>query len=468
MKVSFDAAKTKSISCTVNFVASDKLSTYNLPFLHDVHAKKGEAAIFRVDPTPIVVVGMGESSKVCAEDLRNAAGLAVRLIEHEEWLSVKIILPKFLAKDSEAAAIVQGMILGSYRFDRYKAEPKTAGLAELLFDEKEKAVEHAVHKAVVLAKATMMARDLSNEPPNVLRPSVLAEFVVEHFQESPAKVTVFAEDELVKHQMTGLLTVGKGSTHRPRFIEIRYESDPEKPLIALVGKGLTFDSGGISLKSGRDISDMRMDMAGSAAVIGAIDALVQLRVPCNVVGLIAAAENLPDAGSMLPGELIQYPNGVTVQVANTDAEGRLVLADALIYAQQLQATHVVDIATLTGAAAQALGFRYAAVFGHDDVVHDLQKAGDITGDYVWPFPMPLEYEEKLKSVYADISNIGKGSGGAITAALFLRRFVGETQAWAHVDMAGPMEAESTEGYRPAGATGYGVRILAQYVLDQNA
>ncbi len=468
MKVSFGIAKTHSVSCIVRFVASDKLSTYNLPFLNDVHAKKGGTAIFRVDTTPIVIVGMGDSTKVCVEDLRNAAGQAARLIEHEQWASASTVLPGFFTQDTEAAAIVEGMILGTYRFDRYKAQPTLRSLTELVFDEVDQTVEEAVHKAVILAQATIIARDLSNEPPNILRPSVLAEFVVEHFCDSQATVTVFAEDELVKRQMTGLLTVGKGSTHRPRFIEIRYESDPKQPLIALVGKGLTFDSGGISLKSGRDISDMRMDMAGSAAVVGAIDTLVKLQVPCNVVGLIAAAENLPDASSMLPGELIQYPNGVTVQVANTDAEGRLVLADALIYAQQLQASQVVDIATLTGAAAQALGFRYAAVFGQDSVVNDLRQAGDITGDYVWPFPMPPEYEEKLKSVYADVSNIGKGSGGAITAALFLQRFVGETQAWAHVDMAGPMEAESTEGYRPAGATGYGVRILAQYVINQKA
>ncbi len=466
MKISFDTEK-HSVSCVVRFVAADKLSTYNLPFLHDVHAKKGETAIFRMDATPIVTVGMGTSTKICAEDLRNAAGQAARLIEHEEWSSANPVLPGFLPQEAEAAAVVEGMILGTYRFDRYKAQPTLQSLTELVFAEVDKAVEKAVHKAVVLANATILARDLSNEPPNILRPSVLSEFVIEHFKDTQASVTVFAEDELVKRQMTGLLTVGKGSTHRPRFIEIRYVTDPKKPLIALVGKGLTFDSGGISLKSGRDISDMRMDMAGSAAVVGAIDALVQLQTPCNVVGLIAAAENLPDASSMLPGELIQYPNGVTVQVANTDAEGRLVLADALIYAQQLKATKVVDIATLTGAAAQALGFRYAAIFGEDSVVNDLRNAGDNTGDYVWPFPMPQEYEEKLKSVYADVSNIGKGSGGAITAALFLRRFVGESQAWAHVDMAGPMEAESTEGYRPAGATGYGVRILAQYVLDQD-
>lgn len=466
MKISFDTEK-HSVSCVVRFVAADKLSTYNLPFLHDVHAQKGETAIFRMGATPIITVGMGTSTKICAEDLRNAAGQAARLIEHEEWSSANPVLPDFLPQAAEAAAVVEGMILGTYRFDRYKAQPTLQSLTELVFAEVDKAVEEAVHKAVVLANATILARDLSNEPPNILRPSVLSEFVIEHFKDTQASVTVFAEDELVKRQMTGLLTVGKGSTHRPRFIEIRYVTDPKKPLIALVGKGLTFDSGGISLKSGRDISDMRMDMAGSAAVVGAIDALVQLQTPCNVVGLIAAAENLPDASSMLPGELIQYPNGVTVQVANTDAEGRLVLADALIYAQQLKATKVVDIATLTGAAAQALGFRYAAIFGEDSIVNDLRNAGDNTGDYVWPFPMPQEYEEKLKSVYADVSNIGKGSGGAITAALFLRRFVGESQAWAHVDMAGPMEAESTEGYRPAGATGYGVRILAQYVLDQD-
>ena len=468
MKVSFAVKDAQSAQCQIVFVATDKLAAHNLPGLQESHTKKGQVAVWRFAEIPIVVVGVSESTKLVPEDIRHVSGCAARLINAEKWTSAQVVLPDLLEQHVEAQAIVEGLMLGSYRFDRYKAGSTPNSLTALIFDTQDEVVKDALHKAVVFATATIIARDLGNEPPNVLRPAVLAEYALEHFKDTPATVTVFAEDELVKRQMTGLLTVGKGSTHRPRFIEIRYEADASKPLIALVGKGLTFDSGGISLKSGRDISDMRMDMAGAAAVIGAIDALVKLEVPCNVVGLIAAAENLPDAGSMLPGELIQYPNGVSVQVANTDAEGRLVLADALLYAQNLQATHVVDIATLTGAAAQALGFRYAAVFGDETVIKDLSQAGEQTGDYVWPFPMPEEYEENLQSVYADMSNIGKGSAGAITAALYLRHFVGESQRWAHVDMAGLMEAESTEGYRPAGATGYGVRILAQYVLNHQA
>lgn len=466
MKVVFSDG-TVAVDSKLQFVQEGLILADQFSGFKEVHTKKGKSNFWRDAQGTTLVIGLGEAKKLDHEKLRDLAGSAVRLLEDEGVTSVQVVLPNVFDAKTEAALIIEGMLLGNYRFDRYKKEKKETSLQQIVLTHADDDVKNAVHHAQIFAQGTIVARDLGNEPANILRPSVLAEFVVERFRDTEAKVTVFAEDELIKRQMVGLLTVGKGSIHRPRFIEIRYVSDPNKPLVALVGKGLTFDSGGISLKSGRDISDMRMDMCGSAAVIGALDILVKEKVACNVVGLLVAAENLPDAGSMIPSELIEYPNGVSVQVANTDAEGRLALADGLIYASSINAKYVVDIATLTGAAAAALGDRYAAIFGDEGVGELLQVAGEISGDYVWPLPMPQEYEEKIKSHYADICNIGKGSAGAITAALFLRHFVGEHQAWAHVDMAGPMEAEATNGYRIAGASGYGARLLAQYVINQN-
>lgn len=422
------------------------------------HQTKGEVYLFE----HLITVGLGDRTRVTLDDLRAAAGQALRAAGKERWTSAAVLLPKLFPPTQEAQAITEGALLGTYTFDQYKSNPSDWTLTDLFMTGQDAA--EGVRQGVVFAEATALARDLANEPPNVMRPSVLADFVVSHFAKTAASVTVYAGDDLLREQLVGVYTVGKGSVHKPRFIEIRYATDPAIPLVALVGKGITFDTGGISLKSKRDISDMRFDMAGAAAVVGAIHGLVATETPCNVVGLIAAAENIPDADSMLPGQLIQYPNGVSVQVANTDAEGRLVLADGLIRAGKLGAAFTIDIATLTGAAVAALGSRYAAVFGTEELVTHMLQSGVNTGEFLWHMPLPDEYKEQLTSTYADISNIGKGSAGAITAALFLQYFVANDTQWAHVDMAGPMQAETTTGYKPAGATGFGGRVLLEATI----
>lgn len=430
-------------------------------------AKRGEVSVWRQNDLTFVVVGVGNAKTFSSEDLRQVVGKAGRTAESNGCDRLSIVPPGIMPLSEELQAITEGAVLGTYAFDKYKAATEKSRLEEVrLVATPSTEGESALQKGMAYARAVTVARDLANEPPNILRPEVFAAYVQEYFSKSPAQVTVYRDEELIQHQLVGLLSVGKGSVHPPCLVRIRLEVDPSLPLIALVGKGITFDSGGISLKSGRDLSDMRMDMSGAAAVVGALDALVNLHVPCNVVGYLALAENIPDAGSMLPGELLQYPNGVSVQVANTDAEGRLVLADALLQAEQAGAETIIDIATLTGAAAHALGFRYAAVLGSDALLEQLGHAGKATGDWVWPLPLVEDYEDQLKSVYADISNLGKGSAGAITAALFLRHFVPKDRLWAHIDMAGPMEAEHTEGYCPAGATGFGARIMAEYVTQQ--
>jgi leucyl aminopeptidase len=421
----------------------------------------------------VLLVGLGESDKFQLDSLRAAIGAAGRAVNKELLTTAKVsfaamedTIDSGISKADAVTAVVEGWLLGTYAFDKYKSKKteRTVEVVHIELDETED-LKTAIQLGRVRAQGVMLARDLGNEPPNQLRPRTFAERIVERFKGTNVTVKVYEGEELEKQQFVGLLAVGKGSKYPPAMVEMHYCTDPSKPLIALVGKGMTFDSGGISLKSGRDISDMRMDMCGAAAVVGAMDILVKSGVKANVVALVATAENIPDAGSMLPGELIQYPNGVSVQVGNTDAEGRLILADALIHAKNLGAVEVVDIATLTGACMAALGLRMAGVWGDEALVDVLRQVGHYTGDKVWHMPLEEEYEELLKSHYADTNNISSSPyGGAILAALFLRKFVDPSMKWAHVDMAGPMEAKSTKGYIPAGATGYGARLLADFVV----
>lgn len=359
-------------------------------------------------------------------------------------------------------AFVEGWELGSYQFASYKSKEKEGKVALHL---KQGALRHqAVKEGNLRAEATAFARDLMNEIPSKLNPETFPEMLKDAFANTEVEVVVHNKQALEEMEMNGLLAVNRGSKHDPAFIELHYEGDRSKPLIALVGKGVTFDTGGISLKSGRNLSDMRMDMGGAAAVAGAVKLLASLDAKVNVVGLIQTVENMPDSNSLLPGDVIRYKNGHTVQVGNTDAEGRLILADGLIRADELKADYIVDIATLTGAIAYALGPKVAGIFGEESLTATMKAVGDANGEFVWPMPLIDDYEKDLKSDYADFSNISNQSyGGSITAALFLRRFVQDPSKWIHVDIAGVMESKE-EGYYRASATGFGARLLADYAL----
>ncbi|UOF89858.1 leucyl aminopeptidase family protein [Fodinisporobacter ferrooxydans] len=442
--------------------------------IHSHMGESGKCTWFfgRNQEENILLVGLGEQKKFQMDRLRAAFGTAGRALNQEKQKQVRVSY-ECLQKLADASctqvdlvmATVEGWLLGTYAFDAYKSK-KAERHVELVQIELETsdALEQAIQLGKIRAEGVIFARELGNEPANRLRPETFVKRIRQQFSNTSVSITVYQGEELEKRQMNGLLSVGKGSKYPPAFVELRYCTDPSKPLVALVGKGMTYDAGGISLKSGRDLSDMRMDMCGAAAVVGALDIIVKSQMAVNLLVLVATAENIPDGGAMLPGDVIQYPNGVTVQVGNTDAEGRLILADALIHAKNLGAVECVDIATLTGACIAALGERMAGVWGDDALVDDLRHVGQFAGDRVWPMPLEDEYEDLLKSHYADISNIGKGPyAGAITAALFLRKFVDPSMKWAHVDMAGPMEATETKGYLVAGATGYGARLLADFV-----
>ncbi len=406
------------------------------------------------------------------EDIRNLAGAIARNLSSRKvdkaYLNVSELSDEVpgLIKGETVRAFVEGWHLGSYQFFTYKSS-QTPFQTKLELRDYE-GVEPFIREGEIRAEAVSFSRDLMNELPNVLNPETFPEVLQEAFENEKVKVNIFRKPQLEEMEMHGVLAVNRGSKYDPSFVELVYRGDESKPLIALVGKGVTFDTGGISLKRGRDISDMRMDMGGAAAVAGAMKLLSLSGAKVNVTALIPMVENMPGKESLLPSEVVRYKNGLTVQVGNTDAEGRLILADGIIRAGDLGAKYIVDIATLTGAVANALGSKIAGVFGDEELSARLKEIGESNGDRVWPLPLMNDYARYLDSDYADLCNISsKGEAGAITAALFLRRFVSESVNWLHVDMAGVMESGSATGYYPKTATGFGARLLADFTVEMS-
>ncbi|GKV69445.1 putative cytosol aminopeptidase [Sporosarcina sp. NCCP-2716] len=428
----------------------------------------GTGSMVFADGQQWMVLNVKEGKEGCLETVRSIAGEAARTLScakvESAEVSAKSLGRQFSGISGEEAAVAftEGWYLGAYQFLTYKsdAEPFCTKLTI------EGSAEQDTKTGELRAEAMSFSRDLMNELSDVLNPETYPERLREAFDGTDTSITVHDKAKLEEMKMNGVLTVARGSRYAPSFVEMTYSSNSEKPLIALVGKGVTFDTGGISLKSGKDLSDMRMDMGGSAAVAGAMKLLVDSGADVNVIALIPMVENTIDNTAVLPGEVIRYKNGHTVQVGNTDAEGRLILADALIRAGELNADYVVDIATLTGSIENALGSDIAGVFGDDELAHTLKRIGAENGDAVWPMPLVEAYDATLSSDYADFNNISSLSfAGSITAALFLRRFVSKDTRWLHVDMAGAMQKTSASGYYPKTATGYGARLLADYVSE---
>src|SRR5699024_4526508 len=365
-----------------------------------------------------------------------------------------------LTKEQVITAFVEGWNLGTYNYVTYRSDQSPVS-TELTIEGNQD-YDSFIKAGKNRAEAVAFSRDLMNDIPSALHPQTFPERLEEEFHGTDVDVKTFTKEDLEKMEMHGVLTVGQGSEHEPTFVEMTYQGNPDKPLVALVGKGVTFDTGGISLKRGRHLSDMRMDMGGAAAVAGAMKLLAASQADVNVVGLIPMVENMPDSTDVLPGDVIRYKNGNTIQIGNTDAEGRLILADGIIRAGELEADYIVDIATLTGAIVAALGSKMAGVFGDEQLSLAMKKLGDENGDFNWPMPLVDAYESYLKSDYADVNNVSsKSEAGSITAGLFLRRFVPEGSKWIHVDMAGVMESNE-EGYYAKSATGYGARLLADF------
>jgi leucyl aminopeptidase len=367
-----------------------------------------------------------------------------------------------------ASSVAEGVWLGSYRFDKYKTpDPKEKvppRAAELIVvSGAVPGVKKDLERVLLLAECTNAARDLVNEPPTALVPADLAKAARAAARRSGLSATVLTEVDLRKQGYEGTLTVGKGSPHRPCMIILRHKPARVRAVLhlALVGKAVMFDTGGYCLKPPKDMWRMKGDMAGGAAVISAMEAIARLRLPVRVTGIVPSVVNAVDGGAMLPGDVIRAKNGTTVMVDNTDAEGRLILMDALIRAKEEGATHAVDMATLTGAVVNALGTSMSGVLGtSQDLVDRIIAAGAACGEMFWQLPLHEEYAEMLKSDTADVNNSSSSPrAGAITAALFLQKFVHPSLQWAHLDIAGTYMNEKPWRCLGAGATGFGVRTL---------
>ena len=362
---------------------------------------------------------------------------------------------------------VEGAVLGTYSFDRYRQEKETffareASLTILVHPDHQADAEARRQRYAWVSENANRAREIINEPGGAVTPAVLADLAGEAAKEVGLECETLDPAGLRSRGYTGLLQVGQGSAHAPRMVVLRHvPAKPAKETLALVGKGVTFDSGGISIKPGDHMWEMKGDMAGAAAVLYAMRALGKIKPDLRVVGILCAAENMPSATAQRPGDIFTAKNGKSIMVDNTDAEGRLILTDGLARAGEEGATHILDIATLTGAVVRALGPSVAGILGSDrDLVRRVIRSGENHGEGFWELPLVEEYKESLKTPFADINNISSGGlAGAITAALFLREFVPEGVAWAHLDIAGPMFRDKDWKYYEAGAIGFGVKTL---------
>jgi leucyl aminopeptidase len=369
-------------------------------------------------------------------------------------------------------ALVEGALLGLYRFTRYKRDNDDAKKEIETFTivgqdrQKLRAMTEAVRRGRIVAEATNAARDLVNEPGNTLTPTELGRRAREVSRRARIRCQVLGPQELRRLGARALLGVARGSQEPPRFIVLEYRGGHRgDPHLGLVGKGITFDSGGISIKPAEKMETMKGDMAGAAAVIAATSAIALLNLPIHVTALVPATENLPSGTALKPGDVLRAMSGKTIEVVNTDAEGRLVLADALHYARSRKVSHLVDVATLTGACVVALGTLNSGAFANNQALLDkVLAAGRAAGEKIWPMPMDAEYDELIKGDIAEIKNTGGRKGGAITGAKFLQHFVGDTP-WVHLDIAGTFETDKEKGYQPKGATGVMVRTLVNLAME---
>lgn len=418
----------------------------------------------------VVTVVVGESAQeLTAEQLRRATGSATHAL-----LNIKRIAVMMPATTPTAiAAVAQGALLGAYRFDNYRGTgtPKPDGvirsIAIVTANGRDRHVRQAVRQAEIVASEVILARDLVNTPPSALHPQELADAAVAAVAGLNVSTEVLDEVGLAAGKYGGILGVGQGSAHPPRLIRLSYVPPRSRVHVALVGKGITFDSGGLSIKTAAGMQTMKSDMGGAAAVIAAIAAIARLGIPATVTAYAACAENMPSGTAQRPGDVLTTYSGKTIEVLNTDAEGRLVLADALTRAAEDDPEVIVDVATLTGAQIVALGTRVGAVMSNSDELRDdVIRAAGISGEQFWPMPLPQELRKSLDSPIADLANIGERLGGMLTAGLFLQEFIEKGMPWAHLDIAGPSfnDGESHD-YTPPGGTGVAVRTLVQLVRD---
>jgi len=411
-----------------------------------------------------VLVGVGELDKLTLDGLRRAAAAVSRRARKAASVATTLasVAPDLPAADA-AQAVAEGMVLGAYQFLEYKRDGKPSQLAKVsVISDGGAEVRAALARGSAIADAVSWARDLINEPAQAKPPAEVASEAQSLLRGRGVTVQVLDMAQLRQQKLGGVLGVGQGSTQTPRFLKLTYKpAGARGKTLAFVGKGVVFDSGGLSLKTGAGMETMKSDMSGAAAVIAAMSALRELGVKTPVTGYIPLVENMPSGTAIRPGDVLRIRNGKTVEVLNTDAEGRLILADALSLASEDKPAAVIDLATLTGACVVALGEKIAGLMGNDDAWSaQVQAAADRVGERVWPLPLPTDYRRGIDSSVADIKNVGPREGGALTAGLFLQEFV-DGVPWVHLDIAGPAFLGSEDGYLPRGGTGFGVRTLIE-------
>jgi leucyl aminopeptidase len=481
----FQREEKKSVSATIKLLGRNSAGSAaeSLVSAGDMAGKKDEIVVLypkksEASAKRVFLVGLGKPEKITLETVRRGAARAAKKAQKMKSKSLAIMLPA--VKDASgaqiASAVVEGVMLGLYKFDKFfKKEEPTVPIdnvyiiddGESLQSSTSEEVNAAIEETQLIVNATIFARMMENEPSNNKYPETLANWAKDVGKEHGVKVTIFGPKELAANKMVGILGVNQGSEKEARFIMMEYMNAPKKDTqpVVLVGKGITFDTGGISIKPAAGMGEMKGDMSGAATVIATMQSVASLKLPINVVGLVSSAENMPSGTAMRPGDILTYSNGLSVEVDNTDAEGRLVLADALIWAEKYKPKSVIDLATLTGACVVALGHVTTGMMGNDtSMMERLKRAGDATYERVCELPIYDEYDELIKSDVADIKNVGGRWAGAITAAMFLKRFT--NYPWVHLDIAGTAISDSTGDYIPKGGTGVGVRLLTQMLKEE--
>lgn len=423
----------------------------------------------------LMLAGLGSKEEFDREKLRRISAKVVRQIR-ELGIKRYSVLFYDVETDTEkvAQAFAEGTVLGYYRFYEHKTENldsiKEIDEVELLCsDEKQRSkIQDGLDIGKIIAKGTVLARDLGNHPANVATPSMLAKEARKIAKAKNIKCKVLSTPDLEEQGFQAILSVSKGSYEGPKFIVLEYNLDKEEyDTVVFAGKGITFDSGGISIKSSKGMEDMKYDMSGGAAVLGVIHVVSELDLPLRVIGLVAATENMPGGEAQKPGDIIQSLSGKTIEVVNTDAEGRLVLADALDYAKRYKPSAVIDIATLTGAVVTALGYLTCGMMGTSQQLMDkLKEAGEEMNERVWQLPLWDEYDDDIKSDVADVKNVGNGTAGSIIGGAFLKKFI-EGYPWVHLDIAGTAWRKKEMPYSSKGATGFGVRLLVEFLRNWN-
>jgi leucyl aminopeptidase len=424
----------------------------------------------------LLLIGGGKAKTFSTAELRKIAGTAVRTLKAKDLKSFSLVAPASAGFSVEDAvkSVVEGAYVGSFDPDYYKSDRKDQKIDELvviaLANADAKSLHTAIEHGTIIGEAQNFTRDLVNEPSNRMTPTILAERAKKMSDEVGLQCESYGPDKIKELKMGAFWSVAQGSEEEPRLIVMRYEpaNAPDKPVLALVGKGVTFDSGGISIKPSDGMEKMKYDMAGGASMIGAMRAIAQLKPNVRVIGIVCATENMPSGTAQKPGDVQIAMSGKSIEIINTDAEGRLVLADGLHYAKQLGATHLIDAATLTGACVVALGMINVGVFSNDDEFYEsFSKSLKVSGEKMWRLPVDEEYREMIKSNIADIVNSGGRWGGAVTAAMFLKEFVGDTP-WIHLDIAGVAWMEDNKPWIAKGPSGTPVRSLVEFVRSLGA